>query len=523
MLKKQSLSQVDPDFYIIKESEKLFYYKFHIIPWQKLNNTVFFVVEVISQSAIDWIKLHYGCDYVLLKIREEEILKFLNSHFGFSEFASNYLYYKNSSLSAREIKLSSKIYASFIIIISALTLVEEYTYFALILIFITSFSGSLFKFVATAFGLCKKVNKETENDNRNFPLYTILLPVFKENSVIFQLIENIERLDYPQSQLDVKLIIESDDHEMLKVIQRCSLPQYFEVITVPHSFPKTKAKACNYAMCYAKGEYIVIYDADDRPDPLQLKKALVEFNKNDDKLACVQAKLNYYNYDRNLLTKFFSLEYINWFYYLLPGLQKMNMPIPLGGSSNHFSIKALKKVFFWDSYNVTEDADLGLRLARMGYKTKIIDSETLEESPISVFAWIKQRARWIKGYMQTYVVCLKHITKFREFLLLNLFVGSTAFIFFTTPFLLSSLIFTNTLNELFLYYFVVFYIIDSTFLLIAVKQQKLSYQFYLLSLFFPVYRLLHSVAAFLALWEFIIYPQRWNKTNHGLWKRENQK
>lgn len=278
-------------------------------------------------------------------------------------------------------------------------------------------------------------------------------------------------------------------------------------------------------MNFIRGKYVVIYDADDKPDPLQLKKALIEFNKGDEKLACVQAKLNYYNFGCNFLTKFFSLEYMNWFQYFLPGFQKMNMPIPLGGSSNHFSVEILKKVLFWDAYNVTEDADLGLRFARMGYKTRIIDSETLEESPTAVFAWIKQRARWIKGYMQTYIVHLKHIkllfkhTGLKGVLLLNFFVGSSAFIFFTTPFLLLSLVLTQILNELFLYYFIIVYVINLIFFIIAIRQQKMPFYFHIVSIFFPVYSLLHSVAALLALWEFVIHPQQWNKTQHGFWKQ----
>ncbi len=253
---------------------------------------------------------------------------------------------------------------------------------------------------------------------------------------------------------------------------------------------------------------------------MQLKKALYEFHKNDDNLACVQARLSYYNAKHHLLTKFFFLEYLNWFHYLLPGIQTMNMPVPLGGSSNHFSVKALKKAFFWDAYNVTEDADLGLRLAQMGYKTKIIDSETFEESPITILSWIKQRARWIKGYMETYVVRLRNTTGFRGIVLLNLFVGSTAFTFFSAPFLLFSMILNPFFNELFLCYFIIVYITNSIIFFVIIKQNRLSLTFYVVSLLFPIYKLLHSITAFLALWEFIMHPQRWNKTNHGVWKQK---
>ncbi|QOD38812.1 glycosyltransferase [Candidatus Wolbachia massiliensis] len=528
VLQTSNVEQDKFDSSLCKEQEKFFYYKFNIVPWQKLNDTTFFMVEGISQDINHWIKTHYGDDYILIKAEGEQILNFLNSHFGISEFANNYLYYKKPNFSVKDIKLSPIFFASFCIATSILTLTEKYTYFALILIFMVGCSSYLFKFVTTIFSLYETSNQKVDYSKMNekdFPIYTILLPTFKESAVIGQLIENIENLNYPKSKLDVKLLIESDDQEMLASIEKYTLPQYFKVIKVPHSLPKTKAKSCNYAMSFAKGEYVVIYDADDKPDPLQLKKALIEFNKGDDKLACVQAKLNYYNYNYSFLTKSFSLEYLNWFQYLLPGFQKMNMPIPLGGSSNHFSVEILRKVFFWDAYNVTEDADLGLRLAQMGYKTRIIDSETLEESPITVFAWIRQRARWIKGYMQTYIVHLRNIKSLYKcaglegILLLNLFVGSTAFIFFTTPFLLLSLVLTKVLNGLFLYYFMVVYVINLTFLIVAVKQQKMPFYFYIVSIFFPIYSLLHSVAAFLALWEFIVHPQRWNKTQHGLWKQ----
>ncbi|QJT94608.1 glycosyltransferase [Wolbachia endosymbiont of Diaphorina citri] len=525
VLQTDNVEKIKFDSSLCKEQEKLFYYRFNIIPWQKLNDTTFFMVEDISQDINLWVESHYGIEYVLIKVDSKQILNLLNSHFGISEFASNYLYYKNPNFSAKSIRLSSIFFSSFFVMISTLTLTKKYAYFALVLIFIIGCSSSLFKFVTKIFGLRKISNQKADYDKMNEPIYTILLPAFKENAVIKQLIKSIESLDYPKSKLDVKLVIESDDQEMLAAIEKCTLPQYFEVIKVPHSLPKTKAKSCNYAMSFARGKYVVIYDADDKPDPLQLKKALIEFNKGDEKLACVQAKLNYYNFGCNFLTKFFSLEYMNWFQYFLPGFQKMNMPIPLGGSSNHFSVEILKKVLFWDAYNVTEDADLGLRLAQMGYKTRIIDSETLEESPTTVFAWIKQRARWIKGYMQTYIVHLKNIkllfkhTGLKGILLLNLFVGSSALMFFMTPFLLLSLVLTQILNELFLYYFIIVYGINLIFLIIAIRQQKMPFYFYIVSIFFPVYSLLHSVAAFLALWEFVIHPQQWNKTQHGLWKQ----
>lgn len=520
--------KIKPDFSLCKEQDKSSYYKLNIIPWQKLNNTIFFITEDVDKNTHNWIKSSYGIDYVLIKANKDQVLNLLNLHFGVSEFASNYLNYKNPNFSAKSIRLNSLLYASFFTIVSILTLTEKYAYFALILIFIIGCSSTLFKFITMIFSLYEKKVNYNKVSEKDLPVYTILLPAFKESAVLEQLIESIEKLDYPKSKLDVKLLIESDDQEMIIAIEKNALPEYFEVIEIPHSLPKTKPKSCNYGMNFARGEYVVMYDADDKPDSLQLKKALTEFNKGGDKLACVQARLNYYNYDYNFLTKLFSLEYTTWFKCLLPGLQKMNMPIPLGGSSNHFSAKILRKALLWDAYNVTEDADLGLRLAQMGYQVRILESDTLEESPITILAWIKQRVRWIKGYMQTYIVHLKNIkslykqTGFKGILLLNLFVGATTFMFFITPFLLLSLLLIGVLTKLFLFYFIAAYSINLIFSMVIIKQQKMPLFFYIVSIFFPVYTLLHSIAAFIALFELITYPQQWNKTKHGLWKKSDQ-
>lgn len=213
------ISDIGCDFSLCKENEKSFYYKFHIVPWQKLNQTTFFIIEDITPDIIGWIKFHYGDNYVLVKADGNQIFNILNSYFGVSEFAVNYLYYKNPSFSVKGVKIGSMAYASFIIIVSILTLVEKYAYFALIFIFIIGCSSSLFKFITLIFGLCRTFNRKADSScefpEASCPVYTILLPALKESAVIPQLIQNIDNLDYPKSQLDVKLLIESDDQEML--------------------------------------------------------------------------------------------------------------------------------------------------------------------------------------------------------------------------------------------------------------------------------------------------------------------
>ena len=190
---------------------------------------------------------------------------------------------------------------------------------------------------------------------------------------------------------------------MNKALSIVDLPKYIHVIKVPVSFPRTKPKAMNYAISYVKGEYLCVYDAEDRPDSDQLLKALQAFKELSQEYACVQARLNFYNPNENMLTSFFSIEYSLWFEYLLKGLNLYELPITLGGTSNHFKVSALEKIGYWDAYNVTEDADLGIRLYSNGYKVHIIDSETLEEAPIGLFNWLAQRTRWIKGFIVFFV------------------------------------------------------------------------------------------------------------------------
>src|SRR5258708_5513213 len=186
------------------------------------------------------------------------------------------------------------------------------------------------------------------------------------------------------------LLLEEDDTETIETVKTMLLPSYVRTVIVPQSMPKTKPKACNYGLSFAKGKYLVIFDAEDMPDPLQLKKAYLGFQKVPSNVKCLQAKLSYYNSRQNLLTRFFTAEYALWFDLTLPGLQSLNSALPLGGTSNHFETVVLKKLKGWDPFNVTEDADLGVRLFQEGYRTAIIDSTTYEEATSSPKNWIRQ-------------------------------------------------------------------------------------------------------------------------------------
>ena len=237
------------------------------------------------------------------------------------------------------------------------------------------------------------------------PTYTVLVPLYKEANVAKGIVASLGRLTYPRDRLDIKLLLEADDDITIAAVERLSLSDEFDVVFVPPGLPRTKPRACNHGLLRARGELAVIFDAEDRPEADQLLKVVHAFRSVDDSVACIQAKLNYYNPRENFLTKCFALEYTAWFDLVLPGIQYLNGPIPLGGTSNHFRTDVLRKFDGWDPYNVTEDCDLGVRLATGGYRTLLIDSTTWEEANTQVGNWIRQRSRWVKGYMQT---CLVH-------------------------------------------------------------------------------------------------------------------
>ncbi|PWR20864.1 glycosyltransferase family 2 protein [Zavarzinia compransoris] len=240
------------------------------------------------------------------------------------------------------------------------------------------------------------------------PPYTILAPLLREPEVLPLLADALDRLDYPRALLDIKLVLEADDAPTIAEARRLGLDRRYDLVLVPPSEPRTKPKACNFALPLARGDCLVIFDAEDRPESDQLRKAAGALVQGPAGLGCVQARLNFDNARENWLTRMFALDYALWFDYLLPGLDRLGIPIPLGGTSNHFRLAALQAVEGWDPFNVTEDADLGLRLHARGFRVGVIDSTTFEEATSTLGNWLRQRSRWMKGYMQTMAVQARH-------------------------------------------------------------------------------------------------------------------
>ena len=367
------------------------------------------------------------------------------------------------------------------------------------------------------------------------PVYTLLVPLFQEAEVLEGLSRALMRLDYPAAKLDIKLIFESVDKETLAKAKALSLPANFEFVVVPDAKPRTKPKALNYALQFARGEFVVVYDAEDRPEPGQLQKALAAFRAGPPNLACVQAQLTIYNAAENWLTKQFAIEYAALFSGLLPTLQHLGLPIPLGGTSNHFRTSALKWLGAWDAFNVTEDADLGIRLYRHGYTCRMLNSETREEAPCHFKAWLYQRTRWMKGWMQTYFVHMRHPIKlWRElgtagFLGFQVIFGGVIFSALAHPFFYGLVAIELTSQKPFLlpanvigvhvwllalFNVAVGFGASMVLSLIALRQKSIRFVFHILMM--PAYWILMSGAAYRALLQLLTRPFHWEKTAHGV-------
>jgi cellulose synthase/poly-beta-1,6-N-acetylglucosamine synthase-like glycosyltransferase len=324
-------------------------------------------------------------------------------------------------------------------------------------------------------------------------------------------------LDYPRDRLDIKLIVEADDDATVGACERIAGGP-FEIVRVPPSAPRTKPKAVNFALRFARGDYAVIYDAEDRPEPDQLRKAVAAFRRLPRRTACLQARLAFYNAEENWLTRLFEYDYRLWFAMLLPGLDRLSVPIPLGGTSNHFRKPVLSEIGAWDPFNVTEDADLGIRLSQRGYRVAMLDSTTFEEAPIRYDAWIRQRSRWMKGYMQTWLVhgrntrsLIAH-TGLRGFLAFQLFIGGAVVSAIVNPLLWIACAAsgekvaagTGALGSNALL----------TVLFVAASMRQGGFRLHALTV--TLYWLLISIAGYRALWHLAVKPFDWEKTAHGV-------
>ena len=369
---------------------------------------------------------------------------------------------------------------------------------------------------------------------REWPVYSILVPMYREPETLAQMVAALRGLDYPPDRLDVQLLLEADDALTLDAARAMTLPPWMRITPIPPSFPRTKPKACNIGLHAARGEFLVIYDAEDRPEPDQLKKAVLAFAASPARVVCVQSRLNYYNPRHNLLTRWFAADYSCWFDLSLPGLAYFRTVIPLGGTSNHFRTAVLRDLMGWDAYNVTEDCDLGVRLARAGYETRMLDTTTWEEACSSLPYWIRQRTRWQKGYIQTFFVHTRDFPRLvRDLGAKNTFhflflVGGSVFSTLFNPFfwfmtaawflfrpagidqLYPGPLFAASAFCLFAGNFLFFYVS-----LLGCYRRRYDGLMWA-NLLLPVYWAMMSVSGWRAFLQFFTSPHHWEKTKHGL-------
>jgi len=405
-------------------------------------------------------------------------------------------------------------------------------------VYVTVISFRLFLVVAAQEA---PVMRFTDGELRAFPdgdlpTYSILVPLYREEAVLPALAAKLSRLDYPADRLQVLLLIEEDDEPTRAALDRIDLDSRFEVVLIPPSQPRTKPKACNVGLSHARGEFCVIYDAEDRPEPDQLRKAVAAFRSLPNWVVCVQAELQYWNPWTNWLTRCFAAEYALNFSLVLRGLDRFRLPIPLGGTSNHFRTDALRELGAWDPHNVTEDADLGMRIARRGWGVQMMISVTEEEANSRVGNWIRQRSRWIKGYYQTWLVHMRSPWQLwrdlgpRQFCAFQLTLGFSAltglmnpiFWALTCVYLISGPARISALFPSAVLYLSVFSMLIGNLLMVysmmAGCMDRGLYGAVRTMLAIPLYWALMSVAAYKAFLQ-VLRPSRrhyWELTVHGL-------
>ncbi|MEM8581210.1 MAG: glycosyltransferase [Pseudomonadota bacterium] len=367
-------------------------------------------------------------------------------------------------------------------------------------------------------------------DTQRLPSISVLVPLLREPEVAATLLSNLLQLKYPRELLEIIFVIEDDDDTTKTTLSHLELPQSFRALQVPRGSIRTKPRALNFALPFCRGDVIGVYDAEDKPDTDQLLKVADAFRHAAPNVACLQGRLDFFNTRTGLLTRCFTAEYAGWFGLQLKGLAALELPVPLGGTTLFLRRDVLERLGRWDAHNVTEDAELGIRLHRAGYRTALLDTVTREEATSTPLAWIRQRSRWIKGYMKTYAVQMRHPKALWKDL------GPAGFMSFQVLFL-GSVLGTLTMPVLFLMIGAFFglpvpgvsenlvrdagrvmlglEVVNLAVWAAGIRQRHHRHLVWVLPLL-HIYFLMASVAALKALTELVTRPYFWDKTRHGV-------
>ncbi len=396
----------------------------------------------------------------------------------------------------------------------------------------------IFRFVIWLAGLRAQTTPALQRLDADLPVYSLIVPLYREANMAAGLVAALDGLSYPKDKLDILVALEDDDAETRAAFQALSPGPHWRIVVAPPGRPQTKPRACNVALGQARGDFVVIYDAEDRPDPDQLRRAVAAFDAGGAGLACLQARLFPFNARENALTRLFALDFALWFDAMLTGLQRLGFPVPLGGTSNHFRAALLREAGGWDSWNVTEDADLGIRLGRLGHKVGTLDSTTWEEAPVKLKAWLPQRTRWSRGYQQTFFVHVRSPRTLalpalgvRGWIFMIFFVGASSIFAMINPVFwgLASwhavtgdtpldAVFGPLIGPMAAGLMFAGNMLSVLMTVLAPLRRRL-WPLMPWGLLAPVYWAMISAAAWRAVFVFIRDPYRWEKTPHGLTKR----
>lgn len=425
-------------------------------------------------------------------------------------------------------------------ICTALALAPLWTITLCVLIaFVTLVMSTVLKLAAFAAQMTK-VSQSTDTTshlNRGaFPLpkVSVLVPLLNEKEIAGKLIQRLTRLTYPKSLLEVVLVLEQHDTVTRDTIARTDLPNWISVIEVPSANSlTTKPRALNYALDFCRGSIIGVWDAEDAPEPDQIEKVVTRFQDAPDNVACLQGVLDYYNAKTNWISRCFTIEYATWWRMILPGVAQLGLVIPLGGTTLFFRRSILEKLCGWDAHNVTEDADLGIRLARHGYVTELIPTVTYEEANCRAWPWVKQRSRWLKGFAITWLVHMRAPRALLRDLGLMRFLGVQTLLLATfaqfafAPLLWSfwitlagfdhpvALTLGAPVALTMAWFFLFSEIANLGIAMVAVSRRDhrhlMGYVFTL-----PLYFPMAALSAYKAIKEIVVEPFYWDKTEHGV-------
>jgi glycosyltransferase XagB len=536
-----------PDRELLVASDAEVYATRLTMPWRCSNGRLLIATAVPGPETVLFARSRWGAEIEFVVVSKFDVVVAVQAAFAnaLSHRAVFELAEFDPQMSARTVFTTPQMIAAYLflsLILAGLVLAPLDTLIGLnIAVSIYYLGNFIFKGVLVSLGGGRSADTDEiiaiearALRTEDLPIFTVLVPMFREATMLPRLADALRNLDYPLGKLDIKIVLEAGDFETINAARNLGLEGVFEIIIVPASEPQTKPKACNFALQFARGEYLVVYDAEDRPEPDQLRKVVATFRRSPPNTACLQCRLSYYNASENWLTRMFTLDYALWFDQVLPGLERLGMPIPLGGTSNHFRIDVLRELHAWDPFNVTEDADLGIRIGQKGYRVGVVDSTTFEEASCLTRQWIRQRSRWIKGYMQTLLV---HTRRPLHFLRTVGPLGFLGFVFFIGGTVLAGL-----LNPIFWLFYVIWLAAaaasfdpifpESLLFLCLFNLLAGNGAFTYLTMLAPIrrgwlelipfsftllgYWVLISIAAYRGLWQLICDPFFWEKTQHGV-------